>query len=53
MKMPKTFFSQFNRSSSALHEHVILNTSDIDIDLTHGSIVFDVVCMEGTKCMLF
>jgi hypothetical protein len=26
---------------------------DVDNDLAHGSIVFDVVCMEGTKCMLF
>jgi hypothetical protein len=27
--------------------------SDVDTDLAHGSIVFDVVCMEGTKCTLF
>jgi hypothetical protein len=27
--------------------------SDVDTDLAHDSIVFDVVCMEGTKCMLF
>jgi hypothetical protein len=27
--------------------------SDVDTDLAHGSIVFDVVCMEGTKCMMF
>jgi hypothetical protein len=27
--------------------------SDIDTDLAHCSIVFDVVCMEGTKCTLF
>jgi hypothetical protein len=27
--------------------------SDIDTDLAHGFIVFNVVCMEGTKCTLF
>jgi hypothetical protein len=27
--------------------------SDIDTDLVYGSIVFDVVCLEGTKCTLF
>jgi len=26
---------------------------DIDTDLANGSIVFDVVCMEGTKCTQF
>jgi len=26
---------------------------NVDIDLANGSIVFDVVCMEGTKCTLF
>jgi len=25
----------------------------IDTDLANGSIVFDVVCMEGTKCTQF
>jgi len=27
--------------------------SVVDTDLAHGSIVFDVVCIEGTKCTLF
>jgi hypothetical protein len=27
--------------------------SVVDTDLVHGSIVFDVVCIEGTKCTLF
>jgi hypothetical protein len=26
---------------------------DVDSDLANGSIVFDVVCMEGTECTLF
>jgi len=26
---------------------------DVDTDLTYDSIVFDVVCMEGTECTLF
>jgi hypothetical protein len=26
---------------------------NVDIDLANGSIVFDVMCMEGTECMQF
>jgi hypothetical protein len=26
---------------------------NVDTDLVNGSIVFDVVCMEGTQCTLF
>jgi hypothetical protein len=31
----------------------IKGQSDVDTDLAHGSIVFDVMCMEGMKCTLF
>jgi hypothetical protein len=27
--------------------------SDVDTDLAHDSIVFDVVCLERTKCTMF